>query len=66
MAEEQRFTVHIESDEERPLRYRWTISQDAKLYSMSRRSYATRREAEAEAAKTLKDLSRRTSPRDSK
>ena len=66
MVEEHQFTVQIISDEERPLRYRWKFCQGDNVYSLSPHSYATRREAKAEADKALKNLLRRIAPQAAK
>ena len=56
MAEEHRFTVQIEPDAERPLRYRWTMLEGDQVKSQSAHSYATRREARIEAENALKRM----------
>jgi hypothetical protein len=49
-------TIEIEPDVERPGRYRWKISDDRKLRDISLYSFATRREAHADAAKFVGKL----------
>jgi hypothetical protein len=53
MAEVHPFTINIEPDPLRELRYRWTICEGVQVHSRSPHSYATRREAETEAAKAM-------------
>ena len=56
MAEIHPFTFKIEADPLRELRYRWTVCEGNQVHLRSPHSYATRREAEIEAAKALSNL----------
>jgi hypothetical protein len=53
MAENHRFTIAVESDLSRGHRFRWTLYEDGQSRNRSPVSYATRREAVADAAKAL-------------
>ena len=47
------FTFRIEADPLRELRYRWTVCEGSQIHIRSPHSYATKREAEKEAAKAV-------------
>jgi hypothetical protein len=47
------FTFRIEPDPLRELRYRWTVCEGSQIRDRSPNSYATKREAEKEAAKAV-------------
>ena len=53
MVETHPFTFRIEPDPLRELRYRWTVCEGTQVHVRSPHSYATRREAENEAAKAV-------------
>ena len=53
MAEVHPFTFKIEADPLREMRYRWTVCEGNQIHLRSPNSYATRRDAEIEAAKAL-------------
>jgi len=53
MVETHPFTFRIEADPLRELRYRWTVCEGSQVHVRSPHSYATRREAENEAAKAV-------------
>jgi hypothetical protein len=52
-ADDHPYTINIEADPLRELRYRWTICEGVHVHSRSPQSYATRREAEIEAIKAM-------------
>jgi hypothetical protein len=54
MAEDHQITVVVERDLLRAGRYRWTVLHSGQPQNRSEMSFATRREAEADAAKALK------------
>jgi hypothetical protein len=56
MAETHDFTIKIEPDFVQPGRYRWNISEDRKVRDKSLYSFATIRDAQADADKFLKEL----------
>jgi hypothetical protein len=49
MAEIPAFTTAVAPDADRPGRYRWSVSEDRKLRDKSMYSFATKREAQADA-----------------
>jgi hypothetical protein len=51
MADDRKLSIMVERDEKRPDRYRWIILKDGVEHARSLTTYATRREAEAKAAK---------------
>jgi hypothetical protein len=53
MAEDHHFTVRIEPETSQSGRYRWTLFKSNQPYNRSEMSFATKREATAEAAKVL-------------
>jgi hypothetical protein len=53
MAENHQFTVRVEPDSSRPGRFLWTLFKANHAYNRSEMSFATKREATAEAAKVL-------------
>jgi hypothetical protein len=53
MAENHQFTVRVEPDTSRPGRFRWALLKATQVYNRSEMSFATKREAIAEAAKVL-------------
>jgi hypothetical protein len=53
MTEDHKFTVRIEPDSSRPGRFRWALLKAKQPYNRSEMSFATKREAAAEAAKVL-------------
>jgi hypothetical protein len=53
MAEAHQFTFKIETDPLSERRFRWTVCEGGQIYLRSPHSYATRREAEAEAKKAM-------------
>ncbi len=53
MADTHPFTITIEPDPLRELRYRWTVCEGVQVHARSPHSYATRREAENEAGKAM-------------
>jgi hypothetical protein len=53
MADVHPFTINIEADPLRALRFRWTICEGVQVHARSPHSYATRREAEIEAGKAM-------------
>jgi hypothetical protein len=53
MDENHQFTVRVEPDLSRPGRFRWALFKARQVYNRSEQSYATKREAAAEAAKVL-------------
>ena len=60
MAEAHPFTFKIETDPLSERRFRWTVCEGGQIHLRSPHSYATRREAEAEAGKAmLKDVYKR-------
>jgi len=56
MAETHDFKIVIETDTERAGRFRWNISEDGKVRDKSFYSYATKREAKADADKFVEKL----------
>ena len=55
-SEAQRFVPRIHEDSMRVGRYRWTITEDFQIHLYSPQSYATRREAQEDANKVIRDL----------
>jgi hypothetical protein len=55
-SEAQRFVPRIHEDSMRVGRYRWTITEDFQIHLYSPQSYATRREAQQDANKVIRDL----------
>lgn len=53
MVDTHPFTFRIEADPLRESRYRWTVCEGSQIHVRSPHSYATRREAEKEAAKAV-------------
>jgi hypothetical protein len=53
MTENPLFTTAITADAQRPGRYRWNIRENARVRDKSLYSFATRREAQADADKFL-------------
>jgi hypothetical protein len=53
MAEVHPSTFKIEADPLREMRYRWTVCEGNQIHLRSPNSYATRRDAEIEAAQAL-------------
>jgi hypothetical protein len=53
MAEDHQFTIRIVPDTSRPGRFRWALLKAKQPYNHSEASFATKREAAAEAAKVL-------------
>ena len=53
MTEHHDFSTRVEPDTSRPGRYRWALYKDKHAYNRSETSFATKREAAAEAAKVL-------------
>lgn len=53
MSEDHQFTIRVEPDTSRPGRFRWALFKAHSAYNRSEMSYATKREAKAEAAKVL-------------
>lgn len=53
MAEPHPYTFKIEPDPMRELRYRWSVCEGELVHRRSAHSYATRREAEADAVKAV-------------
>jgi hypothetical protein len=49
MAEPRVFAIKIEPDVDRPGRFRWIVSEGMKIGDKSLYSFATRREAQADA-----------------
>ena len=47
------YSFKIEPDPMRELRYRWSVCEGDQIHRRSPHSYATRREAEAEATKAV-------------
>jgi hypothetical protein len=56
MPENYAFTAAVTPDVDRPGRYRWSISVDRKLRDKSVYSFATKREAQADADKFVAKL----------
>jgi hypothetical protein len=56
MAEPHVFAIKIEPDADRPGRFRWTVSEGRKIREKSLYSFATRREAQADADKFVGKL----------
>jgi hypothetical protein len=54
MAEDHQITVVVDPDLLRAGRYRWTILHSGQAQNRSETSFATRREADADAEKALK------------
>jgi hypothetical protein len=54
--EVQAFTIKIEPDFEQEGRYRWNIFEGGKVRDMSLYSFATKREAQADAVKFVEKL----------
>jgi hypothetical protein len=53
MGEKHPFTFNVMADPLRELRYRWTVCEGVQIHMRSPYSYATRSEAEKEAAKAV-------------
>lgn len=53
MANDHQFTVRVEPDALRKGRFHWALFKAAQVYNRSQLSFATKREAAAEAAKVL-------------
>jgi hypothetical protein len=53
MPEDHQFSVRIEPDLSRPGRFLWALFRSQQVYNRSEISFATKREAAAEAAKVL-------------
>jgi hypothetical protein len=53
MGEDHQFTVRVEPDSSRPGRFRWALLKGKQAYNRSEASFATKREANIEAAKVL-------------
>jgi hypothetical protein len=51
--EKHPFTFNVMADPLRELRYRWTVCEGIQIHVRSPNSYATRSEAEKEAAKAV-------------
>jgi hypothetical protein len=56
MPEIHEFKIKIEPDVDRAGRYRWNISEGGKVRDKSLYSYATKREAQADADKFVEKL----------
>jgi hypothetical protein len=56
MAETHVFTIKVEPDVDRPGRYRWSISEGWKVRDKSLYSFATKREAQADAGAFVEKL----------
>ena len=56
MEEPSPFTIHIVSDPDRFGRYRWRIIEQGKARDASMYSFATKREAQADAEKFVEKL----------
>ncbi len=56
MIENPTFTISVAPDAQRPGRYRWNISENSKVRDKSLYSFATRREAQADADKFVGKL----------
>jgi hypothetical protein len=56
MAQSHDFTTAVEPDFDRPGRFRWSVSEDRKVRDKSLFSFATRREAQADADKFVEKL----------
>jgi hypothetical protein len=56
MAETHEFTTAVESDFDRPGRFRWSVSEDRKVRDKSLFSFATRREAQADVDRFVEKL----------
>ena len=53
MTEDHQFSTRVEPDTSRPGRFRWALYKAKQAYNRSETSFATKREAAAEAAKVL-------------
>jgi hypothetical protein len=53
MAEDHQFSVRVEPDAFRKGRFHWALFKATQVYNRSETSFATKREAAAEAAKVL-------------
>ena len=53
MAEDHQFTVRLEPDSFRKGRFHWALFKATQVYNRSQMSFATKREAAADAAKVL-------------
>lgn len=53
MIEDHQFSTRVEPDTSRPGRFRWALYKAKHAYNRSEMSFATKREAAAEAAKVL-------------
>jgi hypothetical protein len=53
MADDHQFSTRVEPDTSRPGRFRWALYKAKQAYNRSETSFATKREAAAEAAKVL-------------
>ena len=56
MEEPPPFTIHIVSDPDRAGRYRWRVIEQGKARDVSMYSFATKREAQADAEKYVEKL----------
>ena len=56
MPESPPFVIRVEADIDRPGRYRWFIFENGRMRDASVYSYATKREAEADADKFVQKL----------
>jgi len=56
MAEDSAFTISVAQDALRPGRYRWSVSENRKVRDTSLFSFATKREAQADADKFVEKL----------
>jgi hypothetical protein len=63
MAEEHVFTINVARDVQRPDRYRWSVSENMRLRDKSLYSFATKREAQADADKFVQRLNSVWRPR---
>jgi hypothetical protein len=56
MAEPSPYTIFVESDPDRVTRFRWSIHEAGKERDKSMYSFATRRQAQADAEKFVEKL----------
>ena len=63
MADNHVFTINVARDVERPDRYRWSVSENMRLRDKSLHSFATKREAQADADKFVQRLNSIWGPR---
>jgi len=56
MADNQTFTASVTPDIDRPGRYRWHVSEGARVRDKSVYSFATKREAQADADRFVAKL----------